>query len=128
MPAIYNLGLSLSLPSGFAVVGVARRDKTNDQFRAEMKEGVAQFSRRKPIDSAVWEDFERGVSYVQGPFGETQTYVDLKKHLEELDKERGTRGVRDHRPEAQGQRARLRRGHGAERRTVDARHHREAVR
>ena len=76
MPAIYNLGLSRSLPSGFAVVGVARRDKTNDQFRAEMKEGVAQFSRRKPIDSAVWEDFERGVSYVQGPFGETQTYVD----------------------------------------------------
>ncbi|MFO0736126.1 MAG: glucose-6-phosphate dehydrogenase [Labilithrix sp.] len=94
MPAIYNLGLSRSLPSGFAVVGVARRDKTNDQFRAEMKEGVAQFSRRKPIDSAVWEDFERGVSYVQGPFGETQTYVDLKKHLEELDKERGTRGNR----------------------------------
>lgn len=94
MPAVYNLSLSRSLPSGFAVVGVARRDKSNEQFRAEMKEGVAQFSRRKPIDAAVWEDFERGVSYVKGAFGEAQTYVDLKKHLEELDKERGTRGNR----------------------------------
>jgi glucose-6-phosphate 1-dehydrogenase len=94
MPAIYNLGLSRSLPSGFAVVGVARREKSNEQFRAEMKEGVAQFSRRKPIDGAVWEDFERGVSYVQGPFGEPKTYADLKKHLDDLDKERGTRGNR----------------------------------
>jgi glucose-6-phosphate 1-dehydrogenase len=94
MPAVYNLGLSRSLPSGFAIVGVARREKSDDQFRAEMKEGVSQFSRRKPIDNAVWEDFERGVSYVRGPFSEAQTYADLKKHLEQLDKERGTRGNR----------------------------------
>jgi glucose-6-phosphate 1-dehydrogenase len=91
MPALYNLGVSRSLPSGFAVVGVARRTKTNDQFRAEMKEGVSQFSRRKPIDPAVWADFERGISYVTGTFDAAQTYTDLKAHLEELDKERGTR-------------------------------------
>jgi len=57
MPALYNLAVSRSLPSGFAVVGVARREKSHDQFRAEMKEGVGQFSRRKPIDPAVWADF-----------------------------------------------------------------------
>ncbi|HEY8076904.1 MAG TPA: glucose-6-phosphate dehydrogenase, partial [Labilithrix sp.] len=56
MPALYNLAVSRSLPSGFAVVGVARREKTHDQFRAEMKEGVGQFSRRKPIDPAMWAD------------------------------------------------------------------------
>lgn len=94
MPAIYNLGVSRSLPSGFAVVGVARREKSNDQFRAEMKEGVAQFSRRKPIDAAVWSDFERGVSYCQGSFDDPATYVKLKAHLEEIDRERGTRGNR----------------------------------
>ena len=42
MPALYNLGVSRSLPSGFAVVGVARREKSHEQFRAEMKEGVSQ--------------------------------------------------------------------------------------
>src|SRR3954453_3696885 len=62
MPALYNLAVSRSMPSGFAVVGVARREKSNDQFRAEMKEGVSKFSRRKPIDAALWEDFGRGIS------------------------------------------------------------------
>ena len=91
MPAIYNLALSRSLPTGFAVVGVARRQKTNEQFRAEMKEGVTQHSRRKPIDPALWADFERGVGYVQGSFDQASTYEKLRTHLEELDKERGTR-------------------------------------
>ena len=91
MPAIYNLALSRSLPSGFGVVGVARREKSNEQFRAEMKEGVAQFSRRKPIDPALWTDFERGLGYVRGSFDDPSTYQKLRTHLEELDKERGTR-------------------------------------
>jgi glucose-6-phosphate 1-dehydrogenase len=91
MPALYNLAVSRSLPSGFAVVGVARRDKPNNQFQAEMKEGVSQFSRRKPIDPALWGDFERGISYVRGSFDDAETYVKLRAHLEQLDNERGTR-------------------------------------
>src|SRR5690349_20891929 len=91
MPAIYNLALNRSLPTGFAVVGVARRAKTNEAFQGEMKDGVAQFSRRKPIDPALWADFERGISYVQGSFAEAATYEKLRATLDELDKERGTR-------------------------------------
>jgi glucose-6-phosphate 1-dehydrogenase len=91
VPAVFNLGLSRSLPSGFAVVGVARRQKTNEQFRAEMKEAVARSARRKPIDPALWEDFERGISYVVGSFDDPATYTNLRAHLDELDRERGTR-------------------------------------
>jgi glucose-6-phosphate 1-dehydrogenase len=92
MPALYNLAVSRSLPSGFAVVGVARRPKPGDAFRKEMRDGVSSFSRRKPVDEAVWADFERGVSYVQGAFDDPKTYTDLKAHLAQLDAERGTRG------------------------------------
>jgi glucose-6-phosphate 1-dehydrogenase len=94
MPALYNLAVSRSLPSGFAVVGVARRAKSDDQFRSEMKEGVGQHSRRKPIDPALWTDFERGLSYVAGTFEDPTTYSKLREHLEGLDKERGTAGNR----------------------------------
>ncbi len=94
MPALYNLAVSRSLPSGFAVVGVARRAKTDDQFRAEMKEGVGQHSRRKPIDPTLWTDFERGLSYVAGTFEDPTTYIKLREHLEGLDTERGTAGNR----------------------------------
>ncbi len=94
VPALYNLAVSRSLPSGFAVVGVARRDKTNESFQKEMREGVEKYSRRKPLDPEVWSDFERGISYVRGSFDDKQTYEDLKKHLAELDKERGTKESR----------------------------------
>ena len=91
MPALYNLAISRALPGGFAVVGVARRPKSHEEFRAEMKKGTAEFSRRKPLDAAAWDDFERGVSYVQGDFGDPATYQRLREHLETLDTERGTR-------------------------------------
>ena len=94
MPALYNLAWGRALPGGFAVVGVARRDKTDDSFRAEMGEAVKAFSRRKPIDEALWADFERGLSYVRGPANEAATYASLRAHLERIDGERGTRGNR----------------------------------
>jgi glucose-6-phosphate 1-dehydrogenase len=94
VPALYNLAVSRALPGAFAIVGVARRPKTDDAFRAEMKEGTAKFSRRKPLDEAVWSDFEKGITYVQGTFEDPKTYQNMRKHLEALDKERGTQGNR----------------------------------
>ena len=94
MPALYNLAWGRALPGGFAVVGVARRDKTDESFRAEMGEAVKAFSRRKPVDEALWADFERGLSYVRGPANEASTYAALRAHLERIDGERGTRGNR----------------------------------
>ena len=94
VPALYNLAVSRALPGAFAIVGVARRPKTDDAFRAEMKEGTAKFSRRKPLDEAVWSDFEKGITYVQGTFEDPKTYQNMRQHLEALDKERGTQGNR----------------------------------
>jgi glucose-6-phosphate 1-dehydrogenase len=94
MPALYNLAVSRSLPAGSAVVGVARREKPDHAFRKEMADAVAQFSRRKPIDSSIWSDFERRMSYVQGSFEDPATYARLKSHLEALDVEHGTSGSR----------------------------------
>jgi glucose-6-phosphate 1-dehydrogenase len=91
VPALYNLAVSRSLPNGFAVVGVARRDKDHATFRAEMKEGVSKHSRRKPIDPAVWSDFESAIGYVRGSFDDPRTYADLRAHLEATDAERGTK-------------------------------------
>jgi len=91
MPALYNLAWGRALPGGFAVVGVGRRDKTDESFRAEMREAVSAFSRRKPIDGALWADFERGLSYVRGAANDPATYESLRAQLERVDSERGTR-------------------------------------
>jgi glucose-6-phosphate 1-dehydrogenase len=94
MPALYNLAVSRSLPAGSAVVGVARRDKKDEDFRKEMAGAVAQFSRRKPVDPSVWSDFERRMSYVAGSFDDAATFNKLKTHLDALDAEHGTSGSR----------------------------------
>jgi glucose-6-phosphate 1-dehydrogenase len=94
VPALYNLAWGRSLPGGFAIVGVARREKSDDSFRAELKEAVSQFSRRKPIDQALWGDFERGISYVRGAADDPSTYATLRTTLERMDLERGTQNNR----------------------------------
>jgi glucose-6-phosphate 1-dehydrogenase len=93
VPAVYNLGLSRLLPSGFALIGVARRDKPD--FADEMKGNVAKFSRRKPLDDTTWHDLSQGITYVKGDFEADPTTFDrLKAALAKADEERGTAGSR----------------------------------
>jgi glucose-6-phosphate 1-dehydrogenase len=94
MPALYNLARAQSLAAGFAVVGVGRREKTTDTFRTEMKKGVAEFSRLKPVDASVWLEFERSVSYVRGAAEDPATYASLRTELQRVDAERATGGNR----------------------------------
>ncbi|NGX39703.1 MAG: Glucose-6-phosphate 1-dehydrogenase [Chlamydiae bacterium] len=93
-PAIYNLAREGQLPSQFAVVGFARRDKSNEQFREEMKEAINQFSRVKPVDEAVWKNFSQQIFYHRSEFPDEKGYESLGKFLTELDGRFGTKGNR----------------------------------
>src|SRR5688572_25738415 len=68
IPALYNLALSRLLGPGTSVVGFARAPKSEEDFRKEQREDTAQFSRRRPLDEAVWADFAQGLAYVQGNY------------------------------------------------------------
>src|ERR1044071_2972361 len=94
VPALCNLAHEGQLPAQFAIVGFARRPKTNEEFRAELLQGVQQFSRFSPINPAVWETFAQGIFYHQGEFGDAGGYARLNELLQKLDRERGTAGNR----------------------------------
>lgn len=94
LPAIYNLARDGQLPSQFAVVGFARREKTHEQFRQEMKDAINKFSRVKPVDETVWKHFEQQIFYHRSEFHEPSGYQALGKFLNELDGRIGTRGNR----------------------------------
>lgn len=94
IPAIYNLAREGELPSQFVCVGFARREKTHEQFREEMKEAINQFSRVKPVEPSLWNTFKEQIFYHQSEFHDDEGYERLKSFLSQLDSRFGTKGNR----------------------------------
>jgi glucose-6-phosphate 1-dehydrogenase len=93
VPALYNLAADGELPPGVVIVGFARRDKTDDDFRRDLEETTRKFS-RQPVRDEIWKAFAQSVFYHRSEFGDETGYKQLAKSLEELDKSHGTRGNR----------------------------------
>ncbi|HET7785869.1 MAG TPA: glucose-6-phosphate dehydrogenase [Myxococcales bacterium] len=94
VPALYNLALGAYLPAAFGIVGVSKSPYAHDEFARDMREAVGRFSRQKPVDAEVWQDFAAGIRYVAGSFDDAGTFARLRAQLEELDQNRSTRGNR----------------------------------
>ena len=80
IPAFYHLCKDKQLPSAFRVIGFARRDKTDESWRNELREELNQFSRTQPVDDTVWKEFAKNLFYCRGDLTDAAAY----KKLEEL--------------------------------------------
>ncbi len=93
IPALYNLAADGELPPGTTVIGFARRPKTDDEFRLELKETTQKYSRQTVRDE-VWQSFARSLTYHQSEFEDESGYRTLAERLEKIESEGGTRGNR----------------------------------
>jgi glucose-6-phosphate 1-dehydrogenase len=89
VPALFGLFQEKSLPEDFEIIGFARREKSHDQFREEMLEGMKAYSRFNPLDMEKWAEFSRHISYHIGNFDEDHAYASLAQRLGELKQARG---------------------------------------
>jgi glucose-6-phosphate 1-dehydrogenase len=89
VPALYNLRHDGLLPEACALVGFARRTKSDDQFRAEMRAGVAAHSRTQPVDDAEWTAFAANMRYHTADFDDPAGYAGLRDLLDQIDAARG---------------------------------------
>ena len=80
IPAFYHLCKDKQMPASFRVIGFARRDKTDESWRNELREELNQFSRTQPVDEAVWKAFAKNLFYCRGDLTDAAAY----KKLEEL--------------------------------------------
>ena len=87
VPALYHLLAGKQLPTPFRIIGFARRPKTDEAFRTEMKEGLEKFSRSKKVDPAVWTEFAANLHYCQGEFGDVEAYKKLKGMIDGFEHE-----------------------------------------
>jgi glucose-6-phosphate 1-dehydrogenase len=86
LPALYNLAHEGALPERFNLVGVSRRDQSDDDFRAQARESISEFSRRPP-NPDVLEGLLGRMRYVGNPFDNVPGYAKLGEALDELDAE-----------------------------------------
>jgi glucose-6-phosphate 1-dehydrogenase len=86
LPALYNLAHEGALPELFNLIGVSRRDQSDDDFRNFAREAVNQFSRRQP-DDQVLEGLLGRMSYLGIPFDDTPNYAKLGAAMDALDEE-----------------------------------------
>src|ERR671915_1898103 len=88
LPALYNLAHEGALPERFNLIGVSRRDQSDDDFRSQGRDAINEFSRRTP-DQQVLEGLLARMQYLAIPFNDVPGYAKLGAALGELDEESG---------------------------------------
>jgi glucose-6-phosphate 1-dehydrogenase len=93
LPAFFQLFLRGRLPKGFVIVGYARTEYTDDEFREVAHESVKEFTQNAPVGE-VWSDFAEHLHYVGGEFSDAGAMDHLVGELERADARHGTEGNR----------------------------------
>jgi glucose-6-phosphate 1-dehydrogenase len=93
LPAFYHLFVEGLLPEGFAVIGYARSEMSDQEFQEEARSAVGEFG-RCDASGEQWEEFRRRLSYIPGEFENENAMENLREHLESTDREQGTNGGR----------------------------------
>jgi glucose-6-phosphate 1-dehydrogenase len=88
LPALYNLAHEGALPERFNLIGCARSEWSDDEFRDVAREAITKFSRRPP-DDTVLDSFLSRVRYVPGNFDDHGVYAKIADIAEEMDEEAG---------------------------------------
>jgi glucose-6-phosphate 1-dehydrogenase len=84
VPAFYHLVKSGLLPEGSAIIGFARRPKSHEEFRQDLKTALDKFSHTKPVDDAMWARIEPHIYYHQGDIPNVEDYKSLAASLRTL--------------------------------------------
>jgi glucose-6-phosphate 1-dehydrogenase len=93
IPALYNIAADGELPPDLAVLGFARREKSDDDFRREAEETTRKHSRQSVRDE-IWSTFAESLFYHTSDFNDADGYKRLAARLDQLENDRGTNGNR----------------------------------
>ena len=84
-PALFSLYKEGKLSNHFAVVGLARRPRTNEQFREDLYASIQEFCRYKADDAELWNQFAEHFVYMSLDINNVDGFRDLNRLSEQLD-------------------------------------------
>ncbi len=91
IPALFNLSRAGLLAKEFAVVGVARSQMSDDDFRKVVRDHVKEYC-GECVEDAAWDSFVKRFSYYTGDFSDQNLFPQLKDYLGKIDYQHGTHG------------------------------------
>ena len=91
IPALYNLKETNLLPDNFAVIGVARAEMKDEEFRNRLRDEMNEFA-TEAVKPEIWKWLEERLYYLSGDFDDEQTFVQLKGQLQQLESKHSTAG------------------------------------
>jgi glucose-6-phosphate 1-dehydrogenase len=83
IPALFGLTQKGHMAQPFVVVGYGRSPKSDEQFRAEMHQGVRKYS-ESVWDEDAWRGFASSLYYVAGDYDSPKGLASLRKRLDEI--------------------------------------------
>ena len=84
IPALYNNFKKGRLSECAHIIGVARRDYSDEYFRERLSSGVKQFS-PESYDQITWDRFAQKLQYFRASFDDEQAYPQLDAFLRQLE-------------------------------------------
>src|SRR6185312_17562821 len=99
VPALYNLARTKVLPEKFALIGMARSERSTESWRHHLYAMLKSFVGNAAaefdvdhIDEAVWKQLADKMTYIKGDLTKPEIYEKLRGVLDETGKAHATRG------------------------------------
>jgi glucose-6-phosphate 1-dehydrogenase len=93
IPALYNLAEGNLLPEKFCVVGITRKEVSNDDLRASLMDGLKKYATRK-VDNAIAERLLECVTSIEADPSDPASFDRMSQRLDKLETNRSTGGNR----------------------------------
>lgn len=87
-PALYNLYIEQKLPASFSLIGLGRREWSDEFFQAQVEKSLNEFSRR-PADPEVVKSFVQAFRYSVLNISHKEDYIELLNLVEQREAELG---------------------------------------
>ena len=94
IPSLYRLFADGILDERFAVLGLDRKDVTDEQFRNDLRESTVKFLDSGHVDDAHWAAFAPKLFHMKADFGGSKAYEELERRLGSFDAEWKARASR----------------------------------
>src|SRR5262249_8084017 len=88
-PALYHLARAGLLSREFAILGVARSQWSDEEFRKQVHEDIQNYC-GECVDDDVWQWFSERFYYLAGDLKDANLYAQLKETLAKIDQTHGT--------------------------------------